>query len=54
MKIVDTCCDLAFIDIKVYAGSLAKLVHKVKKDDHVLHRAVDESSVIRVPLASEL
>jgi hypothetical protein len=38
----------------VNAGPSLKFVHKVKKDDHVLHRVGDESSVVRVPLACEL
>jgi hypothetical protein len=46
--------DFAFVGIEANAGPSAKLVHKVEKDDHVLHRVGDVSSVIRVPLVGEL
>ena len=45
---------LAFTNIKVNDEPRAKLVHQVKKDDHVLHRVGDESSGIRVPLFEKL
>ena len=54
LKVVDKRNYLAFVDIKVNVGPLAKLVDQVKKDDHVLHRLGDESSVTRVPLAGKL
>jgi hypothetical protein len=54
LKVVNKCGNFAFFDIEVNAGPFAKLVHKVKKDDNVLHRGGDESAVIRVPLACEL
>jgi hypothetical protein len=51
---VNKCGDLAFIDIKVNAGPLAESVHKVKKDDHILHHVGDESAVIRIPLVGKM
>jgi hypothetical protein len=54
LEFMDKRCDFAFADIKVNARPLAELVDQVKKDDHVLNRIGDESSVIRVPLAGKL
>jgi len=54
LKFVDKRNDFEFVDIKVNAGPRTELVEHVKKDDHVLHRISDESSVICVPLASKL
>jgi hypothetical protein len=51
---VDKRSYLAFVGIKTNAGHFAELLDPVKKDDHVLHRVGDESSVIRVPLAGKL
>ncbi len=53
-KLVDKRSYLAFVGIKTNAGHFAELLDPVKKDDHVLHRVGDESSVIRVPLAGKL
>ena len=54
LKVVDKCSILTFVAIKAYAGSFAELVDRVKKIDHVHHRVGDESSIIRVKLASKL
>jgi hypothetical protein len=48
LKFVNKSENFAFIDIEVNAGPCAKLVHKIKKDDQVLHSVGDESSAIRV------
>ncbi len=53
-KVVDKYSDLAFADIKMNAGPHTELVNKIKRDDNVLHRVGDESSVIRVPFAGRL
>ena len=54
LKVVDKRINIVFAGIKVNAGSFAELVDQVKKDDHVLHRVGDKSSVNRVPLAGNL
>ncbi len=54
MKVVNKYGNFAFVDIEVNAGAFAKFINEVEKDDHVLHRAGDDSSAILVPLASEL
>ncbi len=54
LQVVSRRGNFAYICIEVNAGTYARLVHKVEKDDHVLHRFGDDSSVIRVPLADEL
>jgi hypothetical protein len=54
LKIVYKRGNLAFFCIKMNAGPSAELVDQVKKDDHVVHRDGDESSVIRVPFDGQL
>ena len=54
LELVDKRSDFAFVDITVNVGQRTELVDHIKKDDHVLHRINDESSVIRIPLASKL
>jgi hypothetical protein len=51
---VDKCGDLAFVGIKMNAVPFAELLVKVEKGDHVLHRVVYESSVVRVPRVGQL
>ena len=52
MEFMEKCGNLAFVGIKMNVGLFAKLVDHIEKGDLVLHRVVDESSVIRIPLAS--
>ena len=54
MEVVNKRGDLAFADIKMNAEPFAELVDQVKKDDHVLHRVGNKSSIIRVPLVGKM
>jgi len=54
LEFVEKCGDLAFVGNKMNAGPFVELVDQVEKEDHVLHRVGDESSVIRIPLAGKM
>jgi hypothetical protein len=54
LEVVNKRGDLAFADIKMNAEPFAELVDQVKKDDHVLHRVGNKSSIIRVPLVGKM
>ena len=46
--------DLVFVGIKMNAGPFVDLVDQIEKENHVLRRVGDESSVIRISLAGKL